>query len=342
MTANTARSDTTPGSRAKSDSPEALAAQAETFPVTDHWTEGAWLAQAHAWIDGRLDALGLTRTGDIEQPHVEVWSTVLRVPTEVGPVWFKANYGPLVHEAALVNLLAARVPDRVQALLACDPVRGWLLMSDAGDRLRENVTMERSLGGWFEVLDGTARIQLALEDDVDAVLSLGVPDLRLDVLAAKYDALMDVIDAEPRFREAGALVRSLARDIARYGIRETVQHDDLHDGQVFVRDGRHWVMDWSDACVSHPFFTLSVTLEGVIAWGIDDEEASVDVTPFRDAYLAPYADAYPALSYADLAEAARLGTRLGWACRAVNGHIVGNNAHTVTRLTMFLDGRVSD
>lgn len=306
------------------------------------WTEEAWLAQAHAWIEERLDALGLARTGDIEQPHVEVWSTVLRVPTQGGPVWFKANHGRLEHEAALVNLLAARVPERVQAPLATDTERGWLLMSDAGDRLRELAQVVQSLDGWFEVLEGTARIQLALEDDVDALLGLGVPDLRLQTLPAKYDALMDQIDAEPRFREAGALVRSLARDLAAYGIRETAQHDDLHDGQVFVRDGRHWVMDWGDACVSHPFFTLSVTLEGVIAWGLEDLEASVDVTPFRDAYLAPYAEAYPGLSHADLAEAARLATRLGWACRAVNGHIVGDNDQTLTRLTMFLDGRVGN
>ena len=88
------------------------------------WTDEEWLAHAHRWIDARLEALGMTRTGPIEQPHVEVWSTVLRVPTEVGPVWFKANHGPLEHEAAVVNLLADRVPDRVQALLACDTERG--------------------------------------------------------------------------------------------------------------------------------------------------------------------------------------------------------------------------
>lgn len=306
------------------------------------WTEETWLAQAHAWIDAQLDALGLARTGDIEQPHVVVWSTVLRVPTRGGPVWFKANHGPLEHEAALVNLLAARVPDRVQAPLTSDTQRGWLLMSHGGERLRELMAVEQSLNRWFDVLEGTARIQLALEDDVEALLGLGVPDLRLQTLPAKYDTLMDQIDAGPRFREAGALVRSLSRDLAAYCIRETVQHDDLHDGQVFMRDGRHWVMDWGDACVSHPFFTLSVTLEGVIAWGIDDREASVDVTPFRDAYLAPYADAYPELSHADLAEAARLATRLGWACRAVSGHIDGDNAKTLTRLTMFLDGRVGN
>ena len=61
---------------------------------------------------------------------------------------------------------------------------------------------------------------------------------------------------------------------ARFGIPETIQHDDLHDGQIFVRDDRYLLLDWGDACVSHPFFTLAVTLDGVIAWGVDDVEAS--------------------------------------------------------------------
>jgi len=311
-----------------------------TSPVKELWSDPTWLAGAHAWIEERATELGLVRAGDIEQPHLETWSTVLKVPTTTGPVWFKANHGPLEHEAALVTLLADRVPDRVQALLAADLDRGWMLMSDAGERLRELVPAEASLDRWYDVLDGTARIQLALEDDVDALLALGVPDLRLSRLAQGYLALMWDIDADPRFRNATDLVSELAEQLAAYGIRETVQHDDLHDGQVFVRDGRHWVMDWGDACVSHPFFTLSVTLEGVIAWGLDDEEGSVDTAPFRDAYLAPYAAAYPGLSYADLTEAARIATRLGWACRAVNGHIAGDNEQTVTRLTMFVDGRV--
>ena len=85
-------------------------------------------------------------------------------------------------------------------------------------------------------------------------------------------------------------MRELADELAAYGLPELLQHDDLHDGQVFVRDGRHLLMDWGDACISHPFFTLSVTLEGVIAWGLDDEEDSEDIAPYRDAYLEPFAE----------------------------------------------------
>ena len=310
--------------------------------VTELWTDPEWLAGAHAWVEEQTDALGLVRTGDVEQPHVRVWSTVLKVPTTAGPVWFKANHGPLQHEAALVTLLAERVPDQVVPLLAADLDRGWMLMRDAGKRMRELVVVEASLERWHPVLDSVARISVALEDDVGRLLAIGVPDLRLATLPASYAALMEEIDAAPRFRAATHRVAELCEQLAAYGIRDSVQHDDLHDGQVFVRDGRHWVVDWGDACVSHPFLVLAVALEGQIAWGLDDVESSVDTGPFRDTFLTPYEAAYPDLSHADLVEAARLATRLGWAARSANGHLPAHEQSTLRRLEMFVDGRVQD
>jgi len=305
------------------------------------WTDEAWIAGAHRWIDERLGELGLRRTGDVEQPHVAPWSTVMKVPVGEETVFFKANTDELRHEAAIVQRLAARMPDRVPPLLAVEEDSGWMLMADAGETLRVVVPRERSLDRWFDALGLYAEAQLAMTDSVDDLLAAGVPDLRLDVLPDKYAALMDVIDAEQRFRDALPWVKELADELAAHGISETLQHDDLHDGQVFVQPGpdgqgeRHLLMDWGDACISHPFFTLSVTIEGVIAWGLDDEENSVDTTPFLEAYLAPYAAAYPDV---DLLAAARTATRLGWAARAVNGHVPGHEAHTATRLRMFLDG----
>lgn len=304
------------------------------------WTDPAWLAGAEAWVEERLAELGLVRTGAVEQPHVVRWSTVLRVPTEAGPVWFKANDGSLRHEAAVVSLLAGRVPDRVPPLLAADPERGWMLMADAGRRLREVAPEEQSLARWLDVLGAVARIQLATRDLVPELLAAGVPDRRLATLPEAYDRLLAELGLEPRFREATPYVEELCDRLAGFGIAETLQHDDLHDGQVFVRDGRNLVMDWGDACVSHPFFTLSVTLEGVIAWGLDDVEDSVDTTPFRDAYLRPFAEAHPALATEELRQAATVATRLGWACRVVNGHVPGDDGATRNRLLMFLDGRV--
>ena len=303
--------------------------------MNEPWRDPVWLAGVHAWIEEQVARLGLVREGEIEQPHVAPWSTVLRVPTTQGDVWFKANGPKEQFEAALVGLVAARAPERVPPLLAADPDRGWMLMADAGRRLREIVAEERSLQRWLDVLPATARIQLAMEPDVDAMLALGVPDMRLATLPDHYARLMDTVQAEDRFRTAHSRVVELCAELATFGIAETLQHDDLNDGQIFLRGGTHLIMDWGDSCVSHPFFTLSVALEGVISWGVDDVQNTEDTEPYLHAYLAPYAERYEG----DLVAAARLAIRLGWACRAVNSYNPGDPAHTFTLLRMFLDGR---
>ena len=171
---------------------------------------------------------------------------------------------------------------------------------------------------------------------------LGVPDLRLSTLPSRYEEMLDELvelpaDDRRRLEANVPRVEELCDELAGYGLPETIQHDDFHDGQVFVRDGRYLLLDWGDACVSHPFFTLSVTLEGNLAWGLDDVEDSVDVRPFRDAYLAPFRGSPKS---ADLEAACATALRLGWVCRAVNGHLSGSEAaQTHQRLRMFLDGR---
>ena len=57
------------------------------------------------------EPLGAVGHGDLEQVHVHPWSTVIRVPTTIGDLFFKANADSLRHEAALVPLLAERRPD---------------------------------------------------------------------------------------------------------------------------------------------------------------------------------------------------------------------------------------
>lgn len=307
--------------------------------MAQQWEDPAWIATAHAWIADRLDDLGLTRTGEIEQPHVRTWSTVMRVPTDAGDVWFKATAPALAHEAPLVAILAERRPDVVPPLLAWDAATGWMLMSDAGTMLRNVEPEESWLDGWHDVLPRYAALQVELTGHADRLVEVGVPDRRLATIPEQYAALMDELTCEPeearRFRDATPRVVDLCAELAAYGIGETVQHDDLHDAQVFVRDGRFRVLDWGDACVSHPFFTLSVTFEGLLSWGLYDVKDSVDTTPFREEYLAPFAAAYPGV---DLVAAVEPALRLGWLCRAFNGHVFGGENGAMTGLRMFLDG----
>src|SRR6476620_5367261 len=125
------------------------------------WEDASWQQSAHDWIDEQLASLGAARIGAIEQPHIRIWSTVMRVPTTRGVVWFKANMDALRHEAAAVSLVSARAPELVLPPLAVDTSTGWMLMPDAGEQLREVIARDRDLDRWLDVLTRYAALQIA-------------------------------------------------------------------------------------------------------------------------------------------------------------------------------------
>jgi hypothetical protein len=252
------------------------------------WVRPEWLAEATGWIRERVDV-----TGEIEQPHVRWWSTVLRVPTAEGDLFFKAVAPVHRFEAALTARLAELQPARVTEVVDVDPERGWFLMRDAGTRLRELLETRDDLHHWERVLPEYARLQVEVAPHAEELLALGTPDERLAVLPGLFRELLAkrppgltdeeqrrALSAVPRFEE---LCVALAED----GLAETIQHDDLHDGQVFVRDGRYLVFDWGDSCVSHPLLSLTVTLRSV-AWRLDLEPGGPELLRLRDVYLEPF------------------------------------------------------
>ena len=201
------------------------------------------------------------------------WSTVLRVPTADGDLWFKANAAPHAFETGLLAILERVHPGHVPQLVAFDAARGWHLMRDGGERLRELLHSPGDLRRWEEILPEYGELQLTVAPYVDELLAAGVADERLAVLPGHLAALLDDRDAcmagiedqltEDEYRRVRAILPEYAercKRLAAFCIPETIQHDDLHDANVFVRDGRNLFFDWGDSCVSHPFHTLVVTL----------------------------------------------------------------------------------
>jgi hypothetical protein len=285
------------------------------------WTEPDWLESVHAWIRSQLERLGLEPAGEIEQPHVRPWSTVLRVPTDDGDVWFKANMPTQAFEVAVVETLAARRPDLVPTLLATDLQRGWMLQGDGGTRLREILEETGDFDVWIEILPLYAELQMDVAADRDRLLAAGVPDRLLASLPGQFEEVLADAEAletltQDERRRLAALapcIEAECRELADYGLPETIQHDDLHDGQVFVRDGRFLFFDWGDACVSHPFYTLVVTL-AVLAYRLDLDHDAPELDRFRDAYLEPWTRFRPRR---ELEQAYPLAYRLGVLCRGL-------------------------
>jgi Phosphotransferase enzyme family len=293
------------------------------------WVQPGWLDEATAWIRARLADQGLELARAVDQPHVRWWSTVMRVPTRTGDLWFKASAPPHAFEAGLLPILQRARPGRVPEPVAVDTARGWLLMRDGGERLRELIRSIRDLYRWNTILPEYAELQLATAPHVEDLLGAGVPDERLSVLPERVARLLEDRQAclvgradgltEGEHERLRALMPGYAERCARlaaFGVPDTIQHDDLHDGNVFVRDGRYLVFDWGDSCVSHPFHSLVVAMRALVH-RLELQPGGPEVLRLRDAYLEPFAR-YG--SHEELVEAADLAHYTGTAARALSWH----------------------
>jgi hypothetical protein len=290
------------------------------------WAGSEWVEQGTRWASDQLERLGIGIVGPGEQIRLESWSAVLCLPTTGGSMFFKAVTPVHGFEPTLTNLLARIRPGSVSDVVAIDEERRWMLTRDAGTRLRELVRTPGDVRLWEEALPRYAELQIAVAEAGIDLLTLGVPDQRLAALPELLERVLEDRDAlligQPDGLSAEQAVELRRRapsfgtqcaDLAAYGIPETIQHDDLHDGNVFVNDGRYVFFDWGDSCVSHPFTTLAVTLRA-LAWKLDLEPGGSWAARLRDAYLEPW----PNLRSKDGLEAAfELAYAVGTVARAL-------------------------
>ncbi|HLE27727.1 MAG TPA: phosphotransferase [Anaerolineales bacterium] len=290
------------------------------------WTQPGWLEQASAWIHAELERQGIRVSGPIVQSHVRPWSTVLRAPTTEGDIYFKAAMPALAHEPGLTQALARWRPDCLPEVLAADPERGWMLMADFGATLRSHIQSAQDLWHWHRVLPRYAEMQIEMAGRLPELLALGALDRRLTTLPEQYERMLTDVEVlridlpqgltaeeHRRLREHAPTFAATCAQLASYRLPETLHHDDFHDGNVFVRQGRYIFSDWAESCAAHPFFTLLVTLRS-ITYRLKLEEGSREVTQLRDLYLEPWTR-YE--SRANLLMAFELGQRVAMVCRAL-------------------------
>jgi hypothetical protein len=264
-------------------------------PFSERVTAAEWRAEADAWITERLAAADLTVTATIEQRRVRPWSTQLVVPTEAGTVWFKANCPAQGFEPSLQALLARLAPGEVDEPLAVDAERCWMLTRDRGPTLRER--HEPGLADWEAVLRESARLQRLVADRGREVLATGVPDCAPSTVAARFESMLAhlrdradddaahlPVDVVEQLESAAPAVRDAARVLVEGPLPATLQHGDLHPGNVFSVDGRLRVFDFGDAQWADPLESLP------LPWAMTKDDDALPWDDLLAAYHAPWAD----------------------------------------------------
>jgi hypothetical protein len=105
------------------------------------WMRPGWFASATSWIHEQLERLGYIQAAPIEQVKAQPWSTVLRIPTTTGILYFKAPAPTLAFEPALTQTLMRLVPLHVPQVYVVDRQRHWMLMQNGGRTLRSSLLL---------------------------------------------------------------------------------------------------------------------------------------------------------------------------------------------------------
>ncbi|HEX6150587.1 aminoglycoside phosphotransferase family protein [Nocardioides sp.] len=276
--------------------PAVVELMARTLPELDEpptlrpaWFHRGWYDEVEAWVDGELAVTGRRRTGVMRVSRVWSISAVLRIPTDTGDVWFKGSCDLFRGEAGLHRVLAEHFPDVVPELIATDDSRGWLLM----EPMRGAGESDRAPGADVALAARWGDVQLASLEIIDELLAAGAPLRGADVTVAGYRRVVsesrELAQLTPEERTALTAVtdevEQMVHELWDCGLPNTLDHGDLHLGNVAYDGSVLRVFDLTDACVSHPI------LDGYHLAHFDDRRPSESA--LFAAFAQPWREAFP-------------------------------------------------
>ncbi|MCE7002543.1 aminoglycoside phosphotransferase family protein [Kibdelosporangium philippinense] len=249
------------------------------------WTSQAWRDSAESWLDEQLASHGIRRTGELTQPRVRPWGTVLTAPTSAGVIWMKAPGPEAAFEVGLYEVLRDIAAEWVLEPIALDVERGWLVLPDGGPTVRHD-----PYESMLKVLPQYGELQRRLFPHVNRLLAAGVQDMRADVIPQRFDEAVATVRRRPHEPELvdeivarRDVVVERAAQLAEMSIPPSVDHNDLHVGNVFLAGRRAKFYDWGDSVIAHPLASMLV-----VAQTMDVDEASMQ--RLRDSYLEAFSD----------------------------------------------------
>jgi hypothetical protein len=266
------------------------------------WTIPGWWTRATDWLTEQVRATSLGPVRAIEQIRTWEFSCVLRVHTDRSELYFKALPHSYAHEPRLAQHLAEHHPDFVPQVLATDERERWLLMRACRGRALESGA---PLSAWERAAAGYAQLQVASLAHVPRLAALGCRqrgplELRTDLALLLEDepALLGHghhgLSAEELrlLRQLRPALEAACDELATGELPISLEHGDLWSSNVYVGDDHAEFIDWTDASLAHPFFSLMPFLQSV-AW--DPHVSTNPAAPARmtDRYLElwrPYAE----------------------------------------------------
>ena len=226
-----------------------------------------WFGELRDWIQSVIEPMGFHLTGEFRQLNASPTFSLVRFETDGPALWFKAVGEPNLREFGITCALSRLLPNHIPPVLATRPDwNGWL-SREVGGKLLSDVP-DPAL--WGRAAEALARLQIESIDRGSQILSAGAHDLGSAALSKLILPFMGVMaqlmERQPKVPPAvldrkdllllqGSLESGI-HAIEDIGIPETLGHLDLNPGNIVISDSRCAFLDWAEAYVGNPMFSL--------------------------------------------------------------------------------------
>jgi hypothetical protein len=223
------------------------------------------------WVEVEARKAGFLLTGKFHHINASPASSLVRFETNGPAIWFKAVCEPHLHEFPLSLELARSFPHFVPAVLAAQRAwNAWLTMEVPGTHLGENSGIE----DWILAARCLAQLQIASTGRSLQLIVAGCLDLRPTTLLGLVDSYVELMcdlmqqqtKASPQplpprqLLALGLELKCLLAELDEKQIPSALGHLDLNPGNILVSRSQCTFLDWAEACVSHPLFSLQFLL----------------------------------------------------------------------------------
>lgn len=264
------------------------------------FARSGWFGELTSWIEVQLLQHQLKLGKCWTQYNMGPEFCLLRLETNGPALWFKAVGEPNLREYAITITLARLQSPHVPEIIAAHSVwHGWLMREARGCHLDETSDPQH----WKRVACSLAELQVASISISDDLLAAGCKDLRPVQLANSIGPLLDIIrelmaaqTANPpraltasELRQLDAHLRAACESLQSVGIPDALGQTDFNPGNVLVNNDGASFLDWAEASIGNPFFTLEYLVALCQRLRPNGEAWASSI---RDAYLVPWRAGY--------------------------------------------------
>ena len=266
-----------------------------------------WFKELSEWVEVVIEPLGFHLNGNVRQLNASPSFSLIRFETNGPALWFKAVGEPNQKEFLITCTLAQLFPNYIPGVLAARPdLNGWLTQEAAGKLLCE--VREDAL--WQRAAPALADLQIDSIDHGARTLGAGARDLGASQLSKRIQPFMESM-AQLMERQAKVTPAALGRDellllgdriqtaldaLDALGIPETLGHLDLNPGNIIVSPSRCTFLDWAEAYVGNPFFSLEYLREHLRRTNGTDSAVE---TKLVESYCAQWEEVVPSAAVAE-------------------------------------------